>query len=244
MEPGIKVMRYTLAASFLLPIALFAQNRHYVDFVPSAPTGGCNISQNVRYVTSGGNAGKMYGCTTSNVWVQVSGTGGGGGSGTVTNTGTLTNNQLVGGNGGVDIKPVNVTGDATTSGGLTLTLATVNSNVGACGDASHISQPIVNAKGLVTGCTPIAISPYTGTFQATVAVQTTDSSTSGGVNLSGKTSGGAMLAVADVAGTAIVYVLPTSVPMSFPASLQITGTTTCPTLLAGSPATCYATAWQ
>lgn len=231
-------------ALFFFPIALLAQNRHYVDFVQAAPTGGCNVSQNLRYVISGGNAYKLYGCSsTTNTWALVSGSGGGG-NGTVTNSGTLANNQLVGGNGGVQVKAVNLTGDVTTSGGLSTTLATVNSNTGTCGDASHVCQPTVNAKGLVTAATAIAISPYSGTFQATTGFQSTDTTVSSGIQLAGKTSGGAMLAVADVAGTAIVYVLPTSVPVSFPKSLQITGTTTCPTLVSGSPVTCYATAWQ
>ncbi len=234
-------MRFAL---FLLPLALFAQNKHQVDFVTVAPTGGCNISQNLRYVVSGGNVKKLYGCDgTVNMWALVSGTGSGG-AGNVTTSLTLVLNQLLGGNGGVDIKPVNLSGDVTTSNGLSVTLATVNGSPGPCGDASHVSQLTINAKGLVTACTPVAINPFTGTFQATQGLQSTDATVSSGIQMSGLTSGGAMIAVADVAGTAIVYVLPTSIPMSFPKSLQITGTTTCPTLKAGSPATCYATAWQ
>jgi hypothetical protein len=52
-----------------------------------------------------------------------------------------------------------ITGDATASGpgAAALTLATVNSNVGSCGDATHSSQITLNAKGLATGCTPITI---------------------------------------------------------------------------------------
>lgn len=243
MVLGIKVMRYTLAASFLLPFVLMAQNRHYVDFVTVAPTGGCNIAQNLRYVVSGGNAYKLYGCSsTTNTWALVSGSGGGG-SGTVTNTGTLVNNQLVGGNGGVDIKPVNLAGDVTTSGGLSTTLATVNSNTGVCGDAAHVCTPTVNAKGLVTAATTQAISPFSGTFVATQGFQSTDTSQSTAIQFSGVTSGGFFIMAADVAGTSVGYVMPTAIPMSFPKSLQITGTTTCPTVT-NPPATCYATAWQ
>lgn len=238
------VMRAKLL--FLLPLAAFAQNKHQVDYATSAPSGGCNVSQNLRYTTSGGNAYKLYGCaSTTNLWgLVITSTSGGGGTGNVTTSATLVNNQLLGGNGGVDIKPVNLAGDVTTSGGLSTTLATVNANTGACGDASNVCRVTLNGKGLATAASAVAISPYTGTFQATTGFQGMDTSVSSGINMAGKTSGGAMLAVADVAGTAIVIVLPTSIPMSFPKSLQITGTTTCPTLVSGSPATCYATAWQ
>jgi len=50
-------------------------------------------------------------------------------------------------------------GDATSSAGTaTLTLATVNSNTGPCGDSTHIPQVTLNAKGLTTACTPVSIS--------------------------------------------------------------------------------------
>lgn len=54
-----------------------------------------------------------------------------------------------------------ITGDATAgpgSGSQALTLASVNSNVGSCGDSTHVSQIVLNAKGLATACTPVAIS--------------------------------------------------------------------------------------
>ncbi len=243
MALGIRIMRFILAASFLVPLALFAQNKHQVDFVTVAPTGGCNISQNLRYVVSGGNVKKLYGCDgTVNMWALVSGTGSGG-AGNVTTSLTLVLNQLLGGNGGVDIKPVNLSGDVTTSGGLSVTLATVNGSPGPCGDASHVSQLTINAKGLVTACTPLAISPYTGTFISTLGFQSTDATHSTAIQFGGLTSGGFIIMAADVAGTLVGYVMPTAIPMSFPKSLQITGATTCPTV-ASPPATCYATAWQ
>lgn len=92
----------------------------------------------------------------------ISSSGGGGGGGTVTHTGTLTSGQLIVGNGGVDIKVGDLSGDISTSGSTTTTLATVNSNVGVCGDATHVSQVTLNAKGLTTGCTPVAISGVGG----------------------------------------------------------------------------------
>ena len=51
-------------------------------------------------------------------------------------------------------------GDATsTAGGTVLTLATVNSNVGTFGDASHVAAVTVNAKGLVTAVSEVLITP-------------------------------------------------------------------------------------
>jgi hypothetical protein len=64
------------------------------------------------------------------------------------------------------------TGDATGSGSVdgsinvatALTLATVNAAPGTYGDASHVAQVTVNAKGLVTGVTSVPLpAPGTGT---------------------------------------------------------------------------------
>jgi hypothetical protein len=50
------------------------------------------------------------------------------------------------------------TGDATSTSATTvLTLATVNSGPGSCGDATHVCSVTTNGKGLVTGQTPISI---------------------------------------------------------------------------------------
>ncbi len=103
--------------------------------------------------------------------VHVDGTsaacGGGGGSGTVTNTGALTNNQLIVGNAGVDVKVGNLAGDVSTSGGLATTLATVNANVGACGDATHTCQVTLDGKGRATAAAQIVITAGTGTVTNT-----------------------------------------------------------------------------
>ena len=52
-----------------------------------------------------------------------------------------------------------LTGDATASGpgSVALTLATVNSNVGSFGDASHVASFTVNAKGLITAASNVSI---------------------------------------------------------------------------------------
>lgn len=54
---------------------------------------------------------------------------------------------------------ITLTGDITGTGTTTFatTLATVNSNVGTFGDATHVAQVTVNAKGLVTAVTSVTI---------------------------------------------------------------------------------------
>jgi len=57
-----------------------------------------------------------------------------------------------------------LTGDVTAgpgSGSQAATLPTVNSNVGTCGDATHVGQVTLNAKGLTTACTPVSITAGT-----------------------------------------------------------------------------------
>ena len=53
----------------------------------------------------------------------------------------------------------NLTGDVTSIGNAT-TLATINSNTGQWGDAGHIPQFTVNAKGLVTAVSNIATTAF------------------------------------------------------------------------------------
>lgn len=51
-----------------------------------------------------------------------------------------------------------LTGDVTTSAGaVATTLATVNSNVGSFGDGTHVAAVTINAKGLVTAASSVAI---------------------------------------------------------------------------------------
>ncbi len=62
-----------------------------------------------------------------------------------------------------------LTGDVTAAGPgvVAATLATVNSGPGACGDATHVCQVTVNAKGLATASSPVTIN--TGFFVPVVA---------------------------------------------------------------------------
>jgi hypothetical protein len=46
---------------------------------------------------------------------------------------------------------------ATGPGSAAATLATVNANTGACGDSTHVCQVTLNAKGLATAASPVAI---------------------------------------------------------------------------------------
>lgn len=66
------------------------------------------------------------------------------------------------------------TGDVTnTTGSLAMTLASVNSNVGSCGDATHVAQVTLNAKGLATACSAVAITGGSATVIQTNATPTT-----------------------------------------------------------------------
>lgn len=61
---------------------------------------------------------------------------------------------------------ITLTGDVTGSGtgSFAATLATVNSNVGTFGDGTHVAQVTINAKGLITAASNVAITgaPPTG----------------------------------------------------------------------------------
>jgi hypothetical protein len=85
---------------------------------------------------------------------------------TVDNKGRITSAANgTGGSGGISA----LTGDATASGtgSVAVTLATVNSNVGPCGDATHTSQVTLDAKGRATACTPVLITGSGGGSQST-----------------------------------------------------------------------------
>lgn len=70
--------------------------------------------------------------------------------------GNATGCASIGGGSGI----TQLTGDATAgpgTGSLALTLATVNSGPGTCGDATHVCQVTTNAKGLTTNQSAVAI---------------------------------------------------------------------------------------
>jgi len=62
------------------------------------------------------------------------------------------------------------TGDVTNpSGSLAMTLATVNSSPGSCGDAAHVCQVTTNGKGLVTGQSAVAITASGSTAETNIS---------------------------------------------------------------------------
>ncbi len=85
----------------------------------------------------------------------------------------VTYRQIDGGGGGGTVT-ITATGDATgisdtsNTPTLPLTLATVNSNVGTFGDSTHVGQFTVNAKGLITAASNVAIVNSASTIQWSV----------------------------------------------------------------------------
>lgn len=74
-----------------------------------------------------------------------------------------------------DARMPNLTGDVTTvEGAVATTLATVNSNVGTFGDSTHVAAVTVNAKGLVTAVSSVAISGGGGSGDVTGPVTSTN----------------------------------------------------------------------
>lgn len=85
-------------------------------------------------------------------------------------------NLSSGGGGGSGITQLSGDGVAGPgSGAQVLTLTSVNASVGTCGDSTHVPQVVLNAKGLATSCTPVAIS-------STVVIEGAGTPNAGGTN--------------------------------------------------------------
>ena len=82
----------------------------------------------------------------------------------VPNTAPSAGQLLVGNAGGTAYTPVSASGDATVASSGALTLATVNSNIGAFGSATTAPAITVNAKGLVTAVSTNTITPAVGSI--------------------------------------------------------------------------------
>ncbi len=95
--------------------------------------------------------GHYFECLSDGVTYRQIDGGGGGGSVTITATGDATG-----------------TSDTSNTPTLPLTLATVNSNVGTFGDSTHVGQFTVNAKGLITAASNVAIVNSASTIQWSV----------------------------------------------------------------------------
>jgi hypothetical protein len=128
-------------------------------------------------------------------------------------------------------------------------------STGGVGTVTVVSSGSLISTALATGggTTTIQTPAATATMDASGNISTPGSMTavsfignsvtdSGSTYFQGLTSGGVALAAADIAGTAITYVLP-STNGAAGQVLSDSGTTTCPTLLAGTPATCHLMVW-
>lgn len=82
----------------------------------------------------------------------------------VPNTAPTAGQLLVGNAGGTAYAPVSLSNDATVASTGALTLATVNSNVGAFGSSTQAPAVTVNAKGLVTAISASTITPAVGSI--------------------------------------------------------------------------------
>ena len=82
----------------------------------------------------------------------------------VPNTAPTAGQLLVGNAGGTAYAPVSLSNDATVASTGALTLATVNSNVGAFGSATQAAAVTVNAKGLITAISASTITPAVGSI--------------------------------------------------------------------------------
>lgn len=96
-----------------------------------------------------------------------------GGTGTVTHTvGPMTTGQLVFGNASNDVKVGDLTGDVTTSGSSTTTLAASGVTAGPCGDTTHFCTGVFDAKGRATSVTSIAVPTGTAPLGQSFTAQT------------------------------------------------------------------------
>ncbi len=95
-----------------------------------------------------------------------------------------------------------LTGDGTASGpgSAAFTLATVNGNVGTFGDATHVGRFTVNAKGLVTAASSVAITGGGTPGGSTTQLQYNNAGAFGGIT-GATTNGTALTLVAPVLGT-------------------------------------------
>jgi hypothetical protein len=121
------------------------------------------------------------------------------------------------------------------------------SSVSASGCAAAGSAGVVQASNGSSGCQATTITDNGTTVVTTepltaAGFTSSDTAHSGFLYNKGLTSGGVTLAAADVAGTNITYVLP-STNGTAGQILVDTGSTACPTLPSGPAATCHLLGW-
>lgn len=128
------------------------------------------------------------------------------------------------------------------SNGTTWQLVSNNGGVSASGTLT--SGKCVTGAGTTVVQVPSSVCGVDSSGNLTsLSVTTGDGTKSGSVYMQGTTSGGVAWAVADIAGTAIAYVLPATNGIASQVLVD-TGAITCPTLDAGAPSTCHLLAWQ
>jgi hypothetical protein len=163
--------------------------------------GSCGDSTHVCQVTT-----DAKGRVTSQSAVAVSGGGGGGMANPMTTAGDIitggssgTPQRLAAGSAGYYLgissgapawlSPIAITaltGDATATGpgSSALTLASVNSSFGSCGDSTHICQVTTDAKGRITAQTQIALTSGVSQVSGGPNVMVTPSGGTGAVTVS------------------------------------------------------------
>lgn len=165
----------------------------------------------------------------------------------LTNTSTNTINTT----GTLAVNLTATWGTASMSDTLTITNLIVELVGGGGSTGSGISglttNGIVTAASSTTIQTPnsSATMDSSGNISTPGTIQTTPGSTSGVSYFTGKTSGGSGFAVDDVAGTAILYLMPSTNGAANQA-LEDSGSATCPTLPSTTPslpATCHQLVW-
>lgn len=147
--------------------------------------------------------------------------------------------QILGGGGGGSGSGT-VTSVACANGTITTT--------GTCAPISGATTNVLPKAASATTLTNSSVSDNGTMVSTTEPIQapsftSSDAAHSGLSIQNGKTSGTVATGVLDIAGTAIVYVWP-STNGTAGQVLVDTGSTTCPTYAAGAPATCHLMAWQ
>lgn len=138
-----------LSASALTGGSAYLFSYNGTSFCQSAGAGGASG------VTSVGTTGPITGGTITTTGTIACAT-------CTTNASALTSNQLVFGAGSQATAIGDLTGDITTAGAKATTLATVNTNIGSFGDATHVGSFTVNGKGLITAASSVSITAGTG----------------------------------------------------------------------------------